>query len=109
MTRAHRYLFLQGNASPFFDRLGMPIGLVLLFLYFLLGFFLYAAVFAMVVLGMGCGSATAPQSCETADGDNGGKRILFIGNSFTYGSGSAVRFYRSGTVADLNDEGIGGG
>jgi hypothetical protein len=34
--------------------------------------------------------------------------VLFIGNSFTYGSGSAVRFYRSHTVTDLNDEGIGG-
>lgn len=34
--------------------------------------------------------------------------ILFIGNSFLFGSGSAVRFYRSATVTDLNDEGIGG-
>ena len=37
-----------------------------------------------------------------------GERVLFIGNSFTFGSGSAVRFYRSDTVTDLNDEGIGG-
>lgn len=36
------------------------------------------------------------------------ERMLFIGNSFTYGSGSAVRFYRSHTVEDLNGEGIGG-
>jgi hypothetical protein len=34
--------------------------------------------------------------------------ILFIGNSFTYGWGSPVRFYRAKTVTDLNDEGIGG-
>ncbi|MDH3208723.1 MAG: PEP-CTERM sorting domain-containing protein [Gemmatimonadota bacterium] len=34
--------------------------------------------------------------------------ILFIGNSFTFGSGSAVRYYRANTVTDLNDEGIGG-
>lgn len=34
--------------------------------------------------------------------------VLFIGNSFTYGYGSAARFYRSDTVTDLNDEGIGG-
>jgi hypothetical protein len=34
--------------------------------------------------------------------------VLFIGNSFTYGHGSAVRFYRADTVTDLNDEGIGG-
>jgi hypothetical protein len=37
-----------------------------------------------------------------------GGSILFIGNSFTFGSGSAVRFYRNNTVADLNNEGIGG-
>jgi hypothetical protein len=37
-----------------------------------------------------------------------GESLLFIGNSFTYGQGSAVRFYRSATVSDLNHEGIGG-
>jgi hypothetical protein len=36
------------------------------------------------------------------------ERVLFIGNSFTYGSGSAVHFYRNDTVTDLNDEGVGG-
>ena len=36
------------------------------------------------------------------------KSLLFIGNSFTFGSGSPVRFYRAGTVTDLNREGIGG-
>jgi hypothetical protein len=35
-------------------------------------------------------------------------RILFIGNSFTFGAGSAVHFYRADTVTDLNHEGIGG-
>jgi hypothetical protein len=34
--------------------------------------------------------------------------ILFVGNSFTFGYGSAARYYRSETVTDLNDEGIGG-
>jgi hypothetical protein len=34
--------------------------------------------------------------------------ILFIGNSFTFGSGSAARYWRASTVTDLNDEGIGG-
>ncbi len=34
--------------------------------------------------------------------------VLFIGNSFTYGYGSAVRFYRHDTVTDLNNEGLGG-
>jgi hypothetical protein len=35
-------------------------------------------------------------------------KVLFIGNSFTFGDGSPVFFYRSQTVTDLNDEGIGG-
>lgn len=37
-----------------------------------------------------------------------GESVLFIGNSFTFGSGSAVRFYRNHTVTDLNNEGVGG-
>lgn len=37
-----------------------------------------------------------------------GTSVLFIGNSFTFGSGSALRFYRADTVTDLNNEGIGG-
>ena len=37
-----------------------------------------------------------------------GGRILFIGNSFTFGSGSAVHYYRNNTVTDLNNEGVGG-
>jgi hypothetical protein len=34
--------------------------------------------------------------------------VLFVGNSFTYGHGSAVRYYRGETVTDLNTRGIGG-
>ncbi len=34
--------------------------------------------------------------------------VLFIGNSFTYGAGSPVRFYRAQIVTDLNGEGTGG-
>ncbi|AMY08517.1 hypothetical protein LuPra_01718 [Luteitalea pratensis] len=41
-------------------------------------------------------------------GATAGTSVLFIGNSFTYGHGSAVRFYRADTVTDLNSEGIGG-
>jgi hypothetical protein len=37
-----------------------------------------------------------------------GTSVLVIGNSFLFGSGSAVRFYRADTVTDLNNEGIGG-
>ena len=35
-------------------------------------------------------------------------RVLFVGNSFTQGAGSAVHFYRSATVTDLNGDGVGG-
>jgi hypothetical protein len=34
--------------------------------------------------------------------------VLFIGNSFTFGWGSAARHYRADSVTDLNNEGIGG-
>ena len=37
-----------------------------------------------------------------------GGSILFIGNSFTFGWGSPVRYYRADTVTDLNGEGFGG-
>jgi hypothetical protein len=51
-------------------------------------------------------------ACSTValgcSGRAAGSSVLFIGNSFLYGSGSAVRFYRADTVTDLNDEGIGG-
>ncbi|MCA0241443.1 MAG: PEP-CTERM sorting domain-containing protein [Proteobacteria bacterium] len=35
-------------------------------------------------------------------------RVLFIGNSFTFAAGTALRFWRAGTVTDLNGEGTGG-
>ena len=41
-------------------------------------------------------------------GTAAGTSVLFVGNSFLFGFGSAVRFYRANTVTDLNDEGIGG-
>jgi len=58
---------------------------------------LAAAVAAVVVLAAGI----------VASATDGGS-ILFIGNSFTFGSGSPVRYYRNHTVTDLNDEGVGG-
>ena len=35
-------------------------------------------------------------------------KILFVGNSFTFAANSPVRYYRSGSVTDLNNEGQGG-
>lgn len=34
--------------------------------------------------------------------------VLFVGNSFTFGAGSPVRFFHPESVVDLNQEGIGG-
>jgi hypothetical protein len=41
-------------------------------------------------------------------GDAFAAGILFIGNSFTFGFGSPVRYYRAETVTDLNSGGQGG-
>ena len=57
---------------------------------------LVATVIAVIALGAASSIAAA------------GTSALFIGNSFTYGWGSPVRFYRAHTVTDLNGEGIGG-
>jgi hypothetical protein len=54
-----------------------------------------AGLIAVVVLLTGSAIAAGPS-------------VLFIGNSFLFGAGSAVRFYRADTVTDLNKEGIGG-
>ncbi len=53
-----------------------------------------------LVFGCLLGVASCAASAATS--------LLFIGNSFTYGAGSAVKFYRANTVTDLNSEGIGG-
>ena len=55
-----------------------------------------SALLASLILASGMTGAAA------------GTSVLFIGNSFLFGSGSAVRFYRADTVTDLNNEGIGG-
>jgi hypothetical protein len=55
-----------------------------------------AAAVALLVLLSGAGGGAAVST------------VLFIGNSFTFAAGSAVRFYRADTVADLNGQGQGG-
>jgi hypothetical protein len=72
----------------------------------LLGLAVSPALFPAQVapaLPEGKAAATAPAQGQTAAGS-----ILFIGNSFTFGAGSPVRFYRTQTVTDLNGEGMGG-
>jgi hypothetical protein len=56
-----------------------------------------AAFVASLILATG-------MAANAADGGS----ILFVGNSFTFGSGSAVHYYRNQTVTDLNNEGVGG-
>ena len=36
------------------------------------------------------------------------RSILFVGNSFTFGAMSSVMTYRTGSVTDLNGDGMGG-
>jgi hypothetical protein len=55
-----------------------------------------AILVAVLVLWSGAGGGAA------------GRNVLFIGNSFTFAAGSAVRFYRAETVTDLNGQGQGG-
>jgi len=43
-----------------------------------------------------------------AAGNSSAGSILFIGNSFTFGFGSPVRYFRPDTVTDLNSSGQGG-
>lgn len=50
--------------------------------------------------GLACLALPGAQAASTS--------ILFIGNSFTFGEGSAVRFYRADSVTDLNGQGQGG-
>jgi hypothetical protein len=57
----------------------------------------FASILAIsAILAPGAARAQSPTS------------VLFVGNSFTFGAGSPVRFYRYHTVTDLNNEGIGG-
>jgi hypothetical protein len=50
-----------------------------------------AAAFSAVV-AMGCGSPTAAEGCDEAEGPGGALRILFIGNSLTYFNGLPFMF-----------------
>ncbi|HWW20116.1 MAG TPA: hypothetical protein VNZ06_04875 [Steroidobacteraceae bacterium] len=55
-------------------------------------------------LALACVAVAASAIAQNGFASN----ILFIGNSFTFGYGSPVRFYRADSVTDLNNEGIGG-
>lgn len=50
--------------------------------------------------------STASEATEHSDSNP--QKVLFIGNSFTYGGGSAVQYFRPQSVTDLNGNGKGG-
>jgi len=53
-------------------------------------------------------AATVILVLGVVNAQSAGTSVLFVGNSFTFGFGSPVRFYRADTVTDLNNEGVGG-
>jgi len=64
-------------------------------------FFKLVTVFFLVALPRLPSAQTTPASA-------GSPTVVFIGNSFTFGSRSAVQFYRADSVTDLNGDGRGG-
>ena len=63
--------------------------------------FALSLVFALTMLtGLGRAQEQAPRPSASS--------VLFIGNSFLFGSGSPLRYYRADTVTDLNGTGFGG-
>ncbi len=66
---------------------------------------LNAARILLVALSLAWGqTATVAAELHSA----GSPTVLFIGNSFTFGAGSPVQFFRPQLVTDLNGSGIGG-
>lgn len=61
---------------------------------------LFLALFALVPLAPAAEPVAAAARTSPP-------KILFVGNSFMYGAGSAARYYRADTVTDLNGEGQG--
>ncbi len=53
-------------------------------------------------------SAASSAPIGIVAGRGAARTVLFVGNSFLYGDGSAVRFYRAQSVTDLNGDGVGG-
>lgn len=56
------------------------------------------------LLAVAAVALSAPAAAQTAQP----RAILFVGNSFTFGANSAVRYWRAGSVNDLNGYGYGG-
>ncbi len=61
------------------------------------------AFISLAVISRGFSQSTTPAPTGATN-----ETILFVGNSFMHGAGSAARYYRANTVTDLNGEGQGG-
>ena len=67
------------------------------------------ALLALIAhLPAGAPTASPESPAASAPAAPARPRVLFIGNSFLFGSGSPVRGYRAHTVNDLNQAGLGG-
>lgn len=65
-----------------------------------------AALFLLAALPSS--RAQQPTPASSVAGEANSVKVLFIGNSFTFGAGSPVRFFRPQSVTDLNGSSIGG-
>lgn len=61
------------------------------------------AFISLTLVSRGFAESAAPAPVVAAN-----ETILFVGNSFMFGAGSAARYYRAATVTDLNGESQGG-
>jgi len=62
----------------------------------------------LLLVSLGAPAAPAAGDLSSTSNLPPPPRVLFIGNSFLFGSGSPVRFFRADTVTDLNGGGVGG-
>jgi hypothetical protein len=65
------------------------------------------SIFTLIFLSLSSSSLFAQEQAALPQLKNQ-QSILFVGNSFTFGFGSSLRFYHPETVADLNGTSIGG-
>jgi hypothetical protein len=70
--------------------------------------FLWLAVASVLLTQLPAGSVCKADAVAAVQSPAPAGNVLFIGNSFLFGFGSPVRFYRAQTVTDLNGGGNGG-
>jgi len=68
----------------------------------------FTAVIASILVWLSPGFGAQEVKPSAGQNPSAAPTIVFIGNSFMFGAGSPVRFFRPHTVTDLNGEGTGG-